>query len=546
MPKEEHPISQEEDELNAAIEAILISPSRKKLVVAGPGTGKTTLFRKLLERSTGDAHSRMVLTFINNLKDDLADDLAGFAEVFTLHSFCLGFLHKHPQLREPLSDRFQCLPGLATLIAEDWTILKGSPPPKFVAEMRSLEAGNHLDFYLERGNYYDAVDFDDSVYRVHRRVTEGTALPDVYELVLIDEYQDFNRLEASIIDLLAESSPILVTGDDDQALYSQLRDSSWEYIRQLSKEGEYEVFELPFCMRCPEVIIEAVKDVFSRAREVNRLHGRIEKSFKHYSPVKGADSEKYPRIGLVETSVQRQSANYLGRYISQEIAQIPNEEIEEALEGGYPPALVIAANPYRSQIAAQLEDDGYTIDTRRDPTERLDHTLGLSILKEDGQSNLGWRVVLRADNPPFLQDLIAGTTGTSRRIVDMLPNEYREALLGKAAAYEPPEVQAQPSLSATSSSASMPVRITSFEGAKGLSAQHVFIAGLHDNELPHDPTDIKDLEICRFIVGLTRTRKKYTLMYTKNFAGSWKTRSSFLSWIDDTRYEFIKVDADFW
>jgi superfamily I DNA/RNA helicase len=91
-----------------------------------------------------------------------------------------------------------------------------------------------------------------------------------------------------------------------------------------------------------------------------------------------------------------------------------------------------------------------------------------------------------------------------------------------------------------------PVRVTSFEGAKGLSAQHVFIAGLHDGELPHDPAGIKDLEICKFVVGLTRTRKKCTLIHTGRFAGDWKSPSSFISWIDDARLDFIKIDKAYW
>jgi hypothetical protein len=67
-----------------------------------------------------------------------------------------------------------------------------------------------------------------------------------------------------------------------------------------------------------------------------------------------------------------------------------------------------------------------------------------------------------------------------------------------------------------------------------------------DGELPHDPTSIKDLEICKFVVALTRTRKKCTLIHTRNFAGKWKKPSSFLSWIDPARLEFIKVDAQYW
>ena len=120
--------------------------------------------------------------------------------------------------------------------------------------------------------------------------------PRATTLVLIDEYQDFNALEAGVIDALAERSPILIAGDDDQALYSQLRDASWDHIRLLSKAGEYEVFKLPFCMRCPKVIVDAVNDVLTKAEELHRLEGRIEKPYKHFPPVKGADSAKYPKI----------------------------------------------------------------------------------------------------------------------------------------------------------------------------------------------------------------------------------------------------------
>jgi superfamily I DNA/RNA helicase len=77
----------------------------------------------------------------------------------------------------------------------------------------------------------DAVDFDDSVYRALSQMTNDKALIPAYKLVLIDEFQDFNRMEASIIDLLSEKNQIVIAGDDDQALYSQLRSASWDHIR---------------------------------------------------------------------------------------------------------------------------------------------------------------------------------------------------------------------------------------------------------------------------------------------------------------------------
>jgi len=52
-------------ELEEIVDKILASANRKKLIVAGPGAGKTTLFKKLLQRAAGDENSRLVLTFIN-------------------------------------------------------------------------------------------------------------------------------------------------------------------------------------------------------------------------------------------------------------------------------------------------------------------------------------------------------------------------------------------------------------------------------------------------------------------------------------------------
>jgi superfamily I DNA/RNA helicase len=408
--------------------------------------------------------------------------------------------------------------------------------------MRALSKENQIPFYLARGNFYDAVDFDDTVYRIYKDLSSGRATPESYDLVLIDEYQDFNALEAGVIEILAERSPILVAGDDDQALDSQLRESSWDHIRFLSKVGEYQVFNLPFCMRCPKVVVDAVNDVMTKAEELDRLKGRIEKPYKHFPPAKGADSAKYPMISHVETSVQRQDTNYMGRYLKQAIAQIPQDEIETAKRDGYPAALVIVAQPYRDQIISHLESAGFKVETRREPDSKLNREAGISILKEDRDSNLGWRIVLGADAPAFLKDAVVATAKGTSRLVDVLLDEYREQVLAEVNAYEPPEADA----GTTAPADVHTVRVTSFEGAKGLSAQHVYIAGLHNGELPRDLASIKDLEICKFVVALTRTRKKCTLIRTRNFAGKWMTPSSFISWIDAARLEFLRVDAQYW
>ena len=89
----------------------------------------------------------------------------------------------------------------------------------------------------------------------------------------------------------------------------------------------------------------------------------------------------------------------------------------------------------------------------------------------------------RRRRPSFLKEAIVATRDGKSRLVDVLPSEYRERVLAEADAYEPPEEQEAEA--GTHAPADIPaVKVTSFEGAKGLSAQHVHIAGLHNDELP--------------------------------------------------------------
>jgi len=178
---------------------------------------------------------------------------------------------------------------------------------------------------------------------------------------------------------------------------------------------------------------------------------------------------------------------------------------------------------------------------------RLSREDGLAILKSSAManSNLGWRIVLGVDKPPFFRDAIAATADNQTPLLATIPDIYRNEVMAQVEAYEPQD-EPEPVVEVANGDVHPVIKVTSYEGAKGLSAQHVYIAGLHDGDLPHNPSSIKDLEICKFIVGLTRTRKKCTLLRTRNFAGKWKSRSCFLGWISRKRLRYVKVDAAYW
>jgi superfamily I DNA/RNA helicase len=528
-------------ELKEAIDRVLASKARKKLVVAGPGAGKTTLFRKLLDSAEGTADQRLVLTFINNLKADLEGSLGDAARVFTLHGYCQHLLHGNDRLRNGLSRDFRCYPGLVSLIKKDWSWLQKSKAPEFVSLMRDLTlTPEDESFYFDRANYYDAVDFDDSVYRTRRRLVADASLIPGYELVLIDEFQDFNKMEAAVIDLLAEKSPIVVAGDDDQALYSQLRGASWDHIRARYASGNYEIFELPFCVRCPQVIVEAVNDVIGCARTAKKLNGRIEKPYRYFEPVKGEDSRRYPHIELVETSVQRANANYMGRYIEECIKAIQKDEIALAKEKGEPVALVIGSNPYRRQVEDHLVALGLAQAKLDDEVSA--HAQALEILNEDPKSNLGWRIILDEGDERVAKQAVIAAAEKNVGLVEVIPVNLRDSTLKEAKEF----VAAAAEQAAVESGDRPNVKVTSFEGCKGMSAQYIFLLGLQSGDMPKDAANVQDIEICRFLVGMTRTKKKCCVLTTGRFGQDFKRPSEFLSWVKSERFEKKKIDASHW
>lgn len=531
-------------ELEFAIEKIANSPHPKKLILAGPGAGKTTLFKKLLEKNDDGERNQLVLTFINNLKDELSQKLSHLAQVLTFHGYCVKLLHENPQLRVGLSEKFKIFPRLPTLIKKDWEILYGKIAPQFVRNMRNTLEDEQSDFYLSRSNYYDTVGFDDSIFRVYSSYSSGRVKVPEYKLVLVDEYQDFNHLEVNLLNLLSKNSPIAVAGDDDQALYSQLRGSSHEFIRSLYQSDEYENCELPFCLRCPEVIVDSFTDVVTVAQDKKLLPGRINKPYRYFEPYREKDSLAHPQIKVLTISTQQLKTNYFGRVISDIIKRIPGKYIAESIQENFPTALVIGPRQYLFQIAKYLKDEEFVIDYRDEKGEessRITRSMALPYLKEEPNSNIGWRIALEADSPDFSQGALKNSVKYQSPLFDELEESYKDTLLSEANSWEEPKEitinQAPPGQPT--------IKLTSYEGAKGLSAQFVFIVGLQNGDIPRDRNQIKELEIFRFLVALTRTRKQCYLLWTYRFAGKLMQPSEFLKWIGNDKVNSVRIDKNY-
>jgi superfamily I DNA/RNA helicase len=78
----------------------------------------------------------------------------------------------------------------------------------------------------------------------------------MFEHVLVDEYQDLNRAEQFLLDLLAEAGHLIVIGDEDQSIYSfKFAHPAGIAAFDGSHPGTHDE-GLDECRRCPRLVVE--------------------------------------------------------------------------------------------------------------------------------------------------------------------------------------------------------------------------------------------------------------------------------------------------
>lgn len=534
------PLTPKQD-LDAHVAQIIETNHPKKLIVAGAGAGKTFTFSKLLAALPASApERRLVITFLGGLKGDLEKDLGAVARVQTFHGYCFALLKQKADIREAsgFTDAVRYFPRIVSLIKRDWELASDKQPTLFVPALRQLAWGAEVDFFLARGSYYDAIGYDDGAAHLVRAFSKNDALIPDYDLVIVDEVQDLNGGEVALIDLLASRSNLVVAGDDDQALYGGLRDASEEHIRQLNQREDFLSLNLPYCMRCPSVVVKATNDILNEADAKRILGARIKKRYDPF-PRETLDNS-FPAIRVVETT----TASLFGRYIEREIRAISAEEIAESHAKGFPTVLIIGSKPYSTQVKEYLEERGITIETKAPGGEQIDDPFVaddyLSILSQDPQSNLGWRIALEVDQPAGLEEWVRLAVEAQTPLRDLIEGAYRTSVEEKVAQWQGPGDEPVEKVVAADE-AKPTIRLTSFEGAKGMSAQRVFVLGLHKK------TSISATDVRRMAVAITRTRRqcyllRATLAFSKKGAAAIRP-SVFLDWISEDNLTREAVSA---
>lgn len=261
-------------ERDPAQEAVLAHRTGPLLVLAGPGTGKTTT---LVEAVAGrveigtPADEVLVLTFSRKAAEELRERLAARLgtvtsgpAAWTFHAWCYGLVREH-QPPDAWADPLRLLSGPETDVALR-ELLRGSldlrrPWPEHLRpavgtrgmaeEVRALfarareaglepadlgrvaEAEGRSDwaalagFFAEYLDVLDAAGAIDYAGLVHRAalLAEQPAVQELlrrrYAAVFVDEYQDTDPAQERLLRAVAgDGRDLVVVGDPDQAIYA--------------------------------------------------------------------------------------------------------------------------------------------------------------------------------------------------------------------------------------------------------------------------------------------------------------------------------------
>jgi ATP-dependent DNA helicase UvrD/PcrA len=245
--------------------AVVRAPPGYLLAVAGAGTGKTRAltYRVAHLLAQGTLPERLMLcTFTNRAAQEMLRRVADLAQVDvkrlwagTFHHVGNRVLRRYAEdLGHPVDfsilDRSDSVDLLTRVMADRTAVRRQRFPQagvllgmislasntgRTLADLlrreyqhfahHQVEIEGVAQAYTERKRRLSVRDFDDLLLGWREALTDhpavATELQERFQHVLVDEYQDVNRLQADITDLMALGhGSLTVVGDDDQSIYA--------------------------------------------------------------------------------------------------------------------------------------------------------------------------------------------------------------------------------------------------------------------------------------------------------------------------------------
>jgi DNA helicase II / ATP-dependent DNA helicase PcrA len=344
-------------ELNSQQLAAVTSPPGLALVIAGAGSGKTrTLTYRVawLLQQGEPARSILLLTFTNKAAREMLDRVASLlpqgAEGIwggTFHSIGNRILRRHAErigFRQgfTIMDREDQDEMIASIVAREglrtndrrfpkaevlsdifsYSVNTGASVPRvlhskypyFVPLGAQIERA--LTVYEERKRESNAMDFDDLLSKTLELFQTAKDVAEQYQNrfrhILVDEYQDTNRIQAQLVDSLASRHRnVMVVGDDAQSIYSW-RGANFENIIQFpARHPQTQIFKIETNYRSvPEIL-----DVANAAISANERQFR-----KELTPARSSHQIK-PALVPLPTSFQQ------AVFVAQRVLELHEEGI---------------------------------------------------------------------------------------------------------------------------------------------------------------------------------------------------------------------------
>ena len=345
-------------ELNEQQLAAVTAPPGPLLVIAGAGSGKTrTLTYRvayLLENGV-DARNILLLTFTNKAARQMLDRVSNLLPVDaagiwggTFHSIGNRMLRRHGSALGyssgfTIMDREDQKDLIATVVASSGIDPKEMRFPKadvladifsFVVNterpMEELLAEKFPYFlplleqikdvqarYERKKKATNSLDFDDLLEKTLRMLLEHEHIARVYrrqfQFILVDAYQDTNKIQADFIDILArEHQNVMVVGDDAQSIYSW-RGANFQNILEFPKRyPKAQVFRIELNYRSVPEILEVANSAIA---------ANVKQFKKNLSATRDSKAMKPALVALNDGSEQAQ-------FVAQRVLELRDEGVE--------------------------------------------------------------------------------------------------------------------------------------------------------------------------------------------------------------------------
>ena len=246
------------------------------LIVAGPGSGKTTVLTQriahLIKDKSIQPENCLAITFTRRASQEMRERLnkilenkASLLNIHTFHSLCFSILKENYE-RAGLNEDFTVMSEQEKALCKDEKLLE------------------------------NALGFDDLIILTVKLLTENEDILNTYrsrfKYVSVDEYQDIDENQYKLIRLLVQQDGnIFVIGDPNQAIYG-FRGGDAKFFNNFTQDyPETQVINLKNNYRSTNSIVDASNQMINCFNIVSKFDKPHEKITIHKAPTDKAEAE---------------------------------------------------------------------------------------------------------------------------------------------------------------------------------------------------------------------------------------------------------------